>query len=922
MESRGIGRRTESENNGEHVSIGRRTLRQPGMFLRALTGWLLCGTLLWFGLAQAQTSYVHDANGRVVAVTQSNGTTVQYTYDALGHPGQVSAPLPVGQLAIFAFTPTHGAAGTLVTLDGQGFSSSVANDNVSFTGTVAAVLSASATQLVVAVPAGATTGPISTTVGGQTAVSATPFVIDDTGARPTILQVTPVVAVGSTVTVTGMHLDPITGDTAVQMGGLDMLLVSSLTDNQLQYTVPNNAVSGHVAVDTPYGTAISATPVAVLPSSIVSEANGAPTGYLATNGNAINFGGGAAGQIGILTFDAHQGDNLEFELSNVTTAGGVQVQLYSPSGVEVESFACNANAGPSCDQYFWNLAAGTYSMVVVPSGSGTLGFTAQLQSDVIGPALTAGTPVAVNMGMGQVERFTFSATAGQTVSLELSGLSTTPAGQSIHAVVFAPGTITTTNYLTVLTTSGSGVLNLTNLPASGTYTVVVDTGGIGFPVTAQLTLLPGAGGTVTDNGVSQSYSATIAGQNGYLSFTANAGDNLELELSDVIAASTVEVQIYNPSGTQVASYICGATTGPSCDLLLWNLAAGMYSAVVVPAGSGMFGFTAQLQPDVIGPTLTPGTPATVNLGMGQVERFTFSVIAGQTIALNLAGVSTTPSGRILNVGVYAPGAVTPNNYYSLLTTSSSGTLNLPNLPASGTYTVVVDTNGIGLPATAQLTLLPAVTGSVTSNGASQSYSATTPGQNVYLSFTANAGDNLELELSDVTAGGVEVQIYNPSGTQVTSYTCGATLGPSCDQYLFNLVAGTYSVVVVSGGTGTLGFTAQLQPDVIGPALTPGVPATVNLGMGQVERFSFSATAGQTVALGLSGVSTTPSGQSLYVVVFVPGTVTTTNYYGFFITSSSGSLNLPSLPSSGTYTVIVDTGGIGFPATAQLILTTP
>ncbi|KVN04825.1 hypothetical protein WT08_22200 [Burkholderia sp. MSMB1552] len=69
--------------------------------------------LLAGGIVHAQsTRYVYDANGRVVAVTQSSGTTTQYGYDALGYVGSISAPLSAGQLAIFAFTPTQGDAGT------------------------------------------------------------------------------------------------------------------------------------------------------------------------------------------------------------------------------------------------------------------------------------------------------------------------------------------------------------------------------------------------------------------------------------------------------------------------------------------------------------------------------------------------------------------------------------------------------------------------------------------------------------------------------------------------------------------------------------------------------------------------------------------------------------------------------------------
>lgn len=143
-------------------------LRQLDHLFRASLLALFCLMQLAWSIAYAQsTRYVYDANGRVVAVTPNSGTSVQYGYNSLGHASQISAPLAAGQLAIFSFMPTHGEAGTQVTIQGQGFDSNSANNTVSFNGTAATVISASASQLVTTVPSGATTGPIRVTVGAQ-----------------------------------------------------------------------------------------------------------------------------------------------------------------------------------------------------------------------------------------------------------------------------------------------------------------------------------------------------------------------------------------------------------------------------------------------------------------------------------------------------------------------------------------------------------------------------------------------------------------------------------------------------------------------------------------------------------------------------------------------------------------------------------
>jgi gliding motility-associated-like protein/uncharacterized delta-60 repeat protein len=73
------------------------------------------------------------------------------------------------------FTPGNGMVGATVTITGTNFSSIPSNNIVEINGIVAVVSVSSLNSLTVAVPSGATTGPISVTVGGVTATSATDF---------------------------------------------------------------------------------------------------------------------------------------------------------------------------------------------------------------------------------------------------------------------------------------------------------------------------------------------------------------------------------------------------------------------------------------------------------------------------------------------------------------------------------------------------------------------------------------------------------------------------------------------------------------------------------------------------------------------------------------------------------------------------
>ena len=120
--------------------------------------------------------YFYDDLGRLTKVVDQTGKIASYRYDPVGNLLSITrSTLPANNgLAILNFTPQRGSTGTAVTIQGQGFSSSTV---VQFNGTAAVVTSVTASSLVVSVPSGSTTGPISVTVGTASAVSDTNFVV-------------------------------------------------------------------------------------------------------------------------------------------------------------------------------------------------------------------------------------------------------------------------------------------------------------------------------------------------------------------------------------------------------------------------------------------------------------------------------------------------------------------------------------------------------------------------------------------------------------------------------------------------------------------------------------------------------------------------------------------------------------------------
>ena len=149
------------------------------------------------------------------AQSQPAKSVVTYSYDAAGNIITMQRTIPIA-----SFTPTSGPVGASVVISGSIFSATPSANIVRFNGsTPATVTAASTTQLTALVPAGATTGPISVTVGIYTAVSNSAFTVTATYGPPAISSVTPACAAsGATVTVDGVNFNPAPGALTLKLG--------------------------------------------------------------------------------------------------------------------------------------------------------------------------------------------------------------------------------------------------------------------------------------------------------------------------------------------------------------------------------------------------------------------------------------------------------------------------------------------------------------------------------------------------------------------------------------------------------------------------------------------------------------------------------------------------------------------------------
>ena len=676
------------------------------------------------------------------------------------------------------------------------------------------------------------------------------------------------------------------------------------------FNLPNLAPGTYVLTITPAAPSTATLQVTLEPQ------NG---GNLATtsSGSGSTFTTPAPGQNSYFTFTGMAGENLSLAFSNISfTPSSVTYFTASVAGPGFStSTTCSSTSPSSCALAVRNLPQnGIYTVTVSPSGAATMTYTATLSADATG-TLTTGTSQNVNLtATGQDSWLTFSATAGQTVALNVAGVATVPANTSYTITVYNSAG---TSVATASTTTGT-TFNLTNL-AAGNYNVLINSTSAAT-ASMQVTVQPQTGGTLglTSSGTGSAFATPEPGQNAYFTFSGTAGQNLTLALTGIsFVPSSVTyptVLIAGPSSYSVGG-TCYATPGV-CEIPLKTLpATGTYSVSVSPTGFATMSFAMTLS-SAFSATLTPSTAQTVPLtAMGQTAQLNFTATAGQTFALYASGITSTPANVSYTVNVYNSAGTSVASGSS----TSAVTLNLLAL-AAGTYSVVI-TPATPATATLQVTLEPQAGGTVTFSGGTTAFSTPAPGQYAYLTFSGTAGQDLGLALTGLTltpssqGSSALVYVYEPNGTTLLTYGYCYTTNPGagCQLSLTNLpVTGTYTIKVEPGTQQTMSFNLTASQDVTG-TLALNTPQNVTLVPGQDTWLTFTASAGQTVAVSATSIVTNPAAQNVTLTVYNSSGTSVGTTSG----TSSATVNLPNL-AAGTYSVLA-VPAYGASATMQVTL---
>ncbi len=118
--------------------------------------------------------YLYDEAGRLHIVDDPSQGAAVYEWDADGNLLSIKR-YSKDTVSVLAVTPSHAPPGARVDITGTGYSAEASHDSVTFNGVSATVDEASATDLIVTVPEGASEGAITVTVGEESAKSSGDF---------------------------------------------------------------------------------------------------------------------------------------------------------------------------------------------------------------------------------------------------------------------------------------------------------------------------------------------------------------------------------------------------------------------------------------------------------------------------------------------------------------------------------------------------------------------------------------------------------------------------------------------------------------------------------------------------------------------------------------------------------------------------
>jgi hypothetical protein len=262
----------------------------------------------------AATGYSVPSATQIVATVPAGATTGPISVTTGGGTATSTHDFAVQAPVIGSITPSTGPVSTEVRVSGTGFAGV---SSVEFHGHPAIFsVNPAGTEIVTSVPGGATTGPISVTGAGGTAMSSSSFTVNQ-GPRITLLFWSSFGPVGSGVSINGMNFSDAT---SVKFNGVSAAYNVN-SETHISATVPEGATTGPISVTTPLGTSVTADNFTVTKPSAPPPTISGFTPAFAPVGATVTITG--TNFIGVGDVRFHLQASTDFTVSSPTTIHAV-----------------------------------------------------------------------------------------------------------------------------------------------------------------------------------------------------------------------------------------------------------------------------------------------------------------------------------------------------------------------------------------------------------------------------------------------------------------------------------------------------------------------------------------------------------------------------------------------------------------------
>jgi hypothetical protein len=289
---------------------------------------------------------------------------------------------------------------------------------------------------------------------------------------------------------------------------------------------------------------------------------------------------------------------------------------------------------------------------------------------------------------GGKDKVTFPATKGQRLFVDI--LSATVPDQCGMVVPYGPDGL---GFANTCTSHGTGDYGGIPLSATGIYSLVfAPANGATGQARVRVTLSTDVDGTIPTDGSPITVSIGLPGQAGLFSFPGTVGDRVVVEATEAtIPDQCAEPVLLAPDGGGIGGGCLVHGQGYVDGTLLTT--SGQFAVRIDPTdrGTGQVTLRLMVSHDIHGTIALGGPPVTATIATpGQVAQYTFVATKGQRVKLVATGGTLPPQCRL-------PALLAPDGTGVSAVCAGPGDTGASDpivLPAGGTYTVVVNPDGL------------------------------------------------------------------------------------------------------------------------------------------------------------------------------------------------------------------------------------